>query len=146
MVKGLNHVGISVSDLDRSVEFYRRVLGMELVIETGFEGQSYAQILALTGPNGRVAALKASTFELELFEFASPQPRAMPVDRPVCDHGISHFCVEVSDIESEYERLLSLGVVFHCPPASFPGGDKATYARDPDGNVFELLELARVQA
>lgn len=56
--------------------------------------------------------------------------------------GITHFCVEVSDIESEYERLKAAGASFHCPPLDFSGEAMATYGRDPDGNVFELLQMS----
>jgi hypothetical protein len=60
--------------------------------------------------------------------------------RPVCDHGITHLCLNVTDIDKEYERLNAAGMRFHCPPQHM-GALKATYGRDPDGNVVELLEV-----
>jgi catechol 2,3-dioxygenase-like lactoylglutathione lyase family enzyme len=48
--------------------------------------------------------------------------------------------VEVDDLDKECRRLLAAGVRFHCEPLAFSAAEKATYARDPDGNVFELLE------
>ena len=87
-----------------------------------------------------VAVLKRPELELELFEFTQPQPARGDPGRPVCDHGITHFCIEVEDIEEEYERLRQAGARPHCPPLDF-GAAKATYVRDPDGNVVELLEL-----
>ena len=60
--------------------------------------------------------------------------------RPVCDHGITHICLDVADIDAEYERLKSAGMMFRCPPQGM-GGLRATDGRDPDGNVVELLEL-----
>ena len=113
---------------------------MEVVVETTFEGERYAAILGLDGASGKVAFLKSGSTQLELFEFSSPRPAFAPPNRPVCDHGISHFCIEVTDIARAYERLSGAGVVFHCPPLAFSEGTRATYARDPDGNVFELLE------
>ena len=141
MIKGMNHVGISVASLDRSIRFYRDVLGMEMISQRTFEGGQYEAILALGGASGRVALLKAQNMQLELFEFSRPAPAPGVPNRPVCDHGITHFCVEVSDVEGEYERMKSAGVVFHCPPVEFFCAAKAAYARDPDGNAFELLEL-----
>lgn len=113
---------------------------MDVVVETTFGGDKYSAILGLTKASGKVALLKSASTQLELFEFASPKPTSMRIDRPVCDHGITHFCIEVADLNSAYEQLSRAGVVFHCSPLSFSETTKATYARDPDGNVFELLE------
>lgn len=140
MIKSFNHVGISVVSLERAIAFYRDLLGMDVVVETTFGGEKYSAILGLTQAAGKVALLRSASTQLELFEFSSPKPASMRVDRPVCDHGITHFCIEVADLESAYEKLSRAGVVFHCPPLTFSETTKATYARDPDGNVFELLE------
>ncbi len=143
MILGTHHVGISVAHLERSIQFYCTRFGMEVAVEGEFDGNSYADLMALEEAAGRAALLrlKGTSLQLELFEFRRPPPRAGDPNRPVCDQGITHFCVQVTNIESEYERLKAAGVVFHCPPRRFPSGNKATYARDPDGNVFELLEL-----
>lgn len=140
MIKGMNHVGVSVANLDRSIEFYRILLGMQIVSEGTFSGNLYESILGLRAATGRSATLSSGHMRIELFEFSHPSPKTAAPDRPVCDHGITHFCIEVGDIISEYERLRAAGVAFHCPPLDF-GTAKATYGRDPDGNVFELLEL-----
>lgn len=143
MIKGMNHVGISVASLDRSIAFYRDLLGMEVLIQAPFSGEQYETILALERAAGKVAALKLKGGDLliELFEFEYPAPKHADSARPVCDHGITHFCIEVTDIEGEYSRLKAAGVAFHCAPVKFArSGNKATYGRDPDGNVFEMLE------
>jgi catechol 2,3-dioxygenase-like lactoylglutathione lyase family enzyme len=114
---------------------------MDVVVQGQFDGAQYAEILNLQEPRGRVALLKGAGLQLELFEFAHPVPKPGDAMRPVCDHGITHFCIEVMDIDREYKRFVEAGVVFHCKPLTFKRtGNKATYGRDPDGNVFELLE------
>jgi catechol 2,3-dioxygenase-like lactoylglutathione lyase family enzyme len=141
MMKRTMHVGLSVTNLERSVEFYKMLLGGEVLVQEDFSGKEYEEILSLHGARGRVALVGRNDIHLELFEFSHPTPKT-PVDRyPVCNHGITHFCIEVTDLGSEYDRLKSAGVVFHCPPLTFFGTAKATYGRDPDGNAFELLEL-----
>lgn len=144
MVKGMDHVGISVENLERSIAFYRSCFGMEVVIHQTFEGERYDAILGLAGAKGKVALLRSDNMQLELFEFARPSPKVGDLDRQVCDHGITHFCIEVADIHSVYDRLKAFGTRFHCPPIDF-GSVKATYARDPDGNVFELLQMASTE-
>jgi catechol 2,3-dioxygenase-like lactoylglutathione lyase family enzyme len=139
VINGIHHVGISVSDLDRSIEFYCEILGMEMLGQASFGGEIMDHITGLTGTRGHSAMLRAGAQHLELFEFAAPAAKPNDHLRPVCDHGISHFCMEVRNIQVEYERLKVRGVEFHCPPQPF-GNMRATYARDPDGNVFELLE------
>lgn len=142
MIKGANHVGLSVVNLDRSIQFYRELLGMEFVVgETPIGGELYEKIFSLSAVRGRACILSKGSLRLELFEFFHPVPKTKDSNYPVTDHGISHFCMEVTNIGGMYERLKNAGVVFHCPPLDF-GASKATYARDPDGNVFELLELS----
>jgi catechol 2,3-dioxygenase-like lactoylglutathione lyase family enzyme len=140
MIKAINHVGVSVSNLDRSIGFYRDVLGMEFLRQRVFAGETYEKILGLKGATGRLAIMEAGSMRLELFEFSNPSPKPSEANRSVCDHGITHFCIEVGDAEEEYQRLKAAGVPFHCEPLDFSGLVKATYGRDPDGNVFELLE------
>ena len=77
---------------------------------------------------------------IEFFEYSSPQSKPMDKNRPVNNHGHTHVCVDVTNIEDEYVRLVNNGVEFHAPPQDF-GQVKATYGRDCDGNVFELQEI-----
>ena len=146
MVKGFNHVGLSVSSLARAMDFYGKALGMhpvsgERAFVPGYAEGKYETILALPGATGRVCTIASpSGFRIELFEFTNPEPRKADPKRPVCDHGITHFCVEVDDIEAEYLRIVAAGGTFHARPLEFFGKVKAAYARDPDGNVFELVE------
>ena len=64
----------------------------------------------------------------------------MEKNRPVNNHGHTHVCVDVTNIEDAYKTLLQNGVEFHAPPQDF-GQVKATYGRDCDGNVFEIQEI-----
>ena len=140
MINGINHVAISTGNFERSLGFYRDLLGMEVLFNGKFEGEIYDRITALENTGGRVALLRIGNAQIELFEFSDAQAKTSDPKRPVCDHGITHICFDVDDIEKEYMRLKEAGVVFHCVPLEFSEETKATYGRDPDGNVFELLE------
>jgi catechol 2,3-dioxygenase-like lactoylglutathione lyase family enzyme len=149
MITGMNHVAISVSNLERAIAFYREILGLELAGPIiPFNGPLFAQIQALENPEGRIGFMSdGGTLQIELFEFANPQPAPKDPNHSVADRGITHFCVDVTDIDAEYARMLAAGVQFHCPVLTFPGaGTKAAYARDLDGNIFELVEKAKATA
>lgn len=142
MIRGIHHTAISTGNFDRSLAFYRDLLGFEMAMEFEWpKGTAFADsITGLKDSAARTAMLKAGNMMLELFEYSSPTPKEGNPGRPVCDHGITHICVDVVDIDSEYERLKSAGMTFHCPPQDL-GIAKATYGRDPDGNVVELQEV-----
>jgi catechol 2,3-dioxygenase-like lactoylglutathione lyase family enzyme len=143
MIRGIHHTAISTGDLERALGFYRDLLGFEVVLEFAWpKGTGPAdQITGLDGSAAKVAMLKTANTFIELFEYDAPSPAPGDPERPVCDHGITHIALDVRDIQAEYERLSAAGMRFHCPPLDM-GGSKATYGRDPDGNVVELLEIA----
>jgi catechol 2,3-dioxygenase-like lactoylglutathione lyase family enzyme len=146
MIRGVHHVAISTPDLQRLLGFYRDLLGFDVIAgsqsEWGRGATVIDNVLGLKNSVGKTAMLRAGNLCIEFFQFSEPVPTPMKKDRPVCDHGHTHLCIDVRDIESEYRRLCVAGVEFHAPPQHFPEmGLKATYGRDPDGNVFELQEI-----
>jgi catechol 2,3-dioxygenase-like lactoylglutathione lyase family enzyme len=143
----LDHVGISVESIDRAIAFYTELLGMELLTPVfPLEGSLYEEILALEGVKGRMCVVRKGALQLELFEFDRPSPASKDANYAVSDRGISHFGIQVDDIDATYERLSAAGVRFHCSVKTFPRGVKATYGRDMDGNVFELVQMAPAEA
>lgn len=142
MIKGFHHAALSTPDLDRCVDFYTRVLGCEVAWTFGWPAGSRAadDITGLDNSAARAAMLRLGASFIEIFEFSSPPPRVAGGDRPACDHGISHLCLEVQDIHGEFERLAAAGMRFHCPPQRQDSG-WVTYGRDCDGNIIELLEF-----
>lgn len=142
MIRGIHHTAISTADLERSLAFYRDLLGFAQVMDfrwpEGTENMNRTQ--ALEESSGRVVMLRAGNCMIELFEYATPDARPVDPRRPLCDHGLTHFCLDVDDIEIEYARLSAGGMEFHCPPVDY-GTVKTTYGRDPDGNCIELQEI-----
>jgi catechol 2,3-dioxygenase-like lactoylglutathione lyase family enzyme len=142
MMQAIHHTAISTEDIDRLVKFYRDLLGFEVEFEFSWSSGSEVsdKILSLENSAAKVAMLKLGDFRLELFQFSSPEPEPSDPSRPVCNHGLTHLAFTVSDVKSEYERLLKAGMTFHSPPQDI--GAIVTYGRDPDGNVVELMEIA----
>jgi len=141
MITGMSHVGISVVDLDRSIVFYRDLLGMSLIQQVPMAGANYDAIMALKGTDGRIAVLRTGNVEIELLEFKRPPSRPAEPDRHVSDQGISHFAVYVDDISGLRARLEAAGVRFHSRLVYFSScTTTAVYFQDPDGNYIELLQ------
>jgi catechol 2,3-dioxygenase-like lactoylglutathione lyase family enzyme len=142
MIKGFHHAALSTADLDRCVSFYTDIIGCEVAWTFSWPVGSAAadQVTGLQDSSARAAMLRLGSTYIEIFEFTSPIPRAVHGDRPACDHGISHLCLEVQDIHAEYERLRSAGMRFHCAPQRQDNG-WVTYGRDGEGNILELIEF-----
>ncbi len=144
MITGIHHVAISTPDAERLLGFYRDLLGMEVVFDqTWPPGTEVADaITGLSGSSARQLLLRCGNAYLEVFEFASPAARPGDPDRPVCDHGITHVCLDVDDLDADHGRLSEARVRFHTAPQDLGYGVRTTYARDPDGNVVEMQELS----
>ena len=142
MIRGVHHTAISTGDLERSLGFYRDLLGFEAVLDWSWPRgtETMDATHRLEDTSGRVVLLRAGNAMLELFEYASPAPRRADPGRRLCDHGITHLCLDVDDLDAEYQRLRGAGVEFHAEPVDY-GTVKCTYAQDPDGNVIELQEV-----
>jgi len=147
VILGIHHTAISTGDIERSLRFYRDLLGFTEVFSSAWPVGTEAtdRIVGLKDSSARVVMLRAGNACVELFQYATPEPKPGDMNRPVCDHGITHLCLQVSDIDTEYARLAAAGMRFHCPPQ--PAGRlRVTYGRDPDGNVVELLEVKDPQS
>ena len=143
MIRGIHHVGVHVRDLDRMMNFYREAFGFELVGEpfSWRETPLVDRLIDVPGSAARGAMLRAGTCYIEMFQFEAPAPTSTTPLRPF-DKGYTHFCVDVVDIEREYERLKALGMTFGAPHPIDMGHVKSVYGRDPEGNVIELQQTA----
>ena len=143
MILGLHHVAIATTNLDVMLRFYNGLLGFEVVAEGNWDKGSarHDALVALENSAARYLVLRCGSSYVELFAYSSPLPSPGDVNRPVSDAGITHLCLAVDDIDHEYARLEHAGVRFHTAPGP-KGPMRATYGRDPDGNVFELIEFS----
>jgi catechol 2,3-dioxygenase-like lactoylglutathione lyase family enzyme len=82
----------------------------------------------------------APNTHVKIFQYLNPKGKDNEPNRPACDAGVTHVAFDVVDIFTEYERLKKAGVRFHTE-LQVVGVFRATYGRDPDGNIFELQEV-----
>ena len=143
-IDGARHAGITVSDLDRSLEFYCGLLGLELLWRRLYEEREITRIVGVPEATGlEIAMLRVpeSDFDVELIQYhgcESPSGSSPP-----SHHGTGHFCVFVTGIEALYEELRDRGVRFRSDGPVEMGagpnkGGKSLYSLDPDGYVFEF--------
>lgn len=139
------HTGVTVSDLDRSIAFYRDLLGMTLVHVQEGQRPYLAVITGFADVYLRTAFLKASESALhvlELLEYRSHP--GLPLEPMTNRPGSSHLCISVSGISEIYAALSERGVEFVSPPEPITSGVNqgglGCYLRDPDGFTIELFE------
>ena len=147
-VTGFFHAGVTVSDMDRALTFYRDLLGLEIVSDGWTGGESARRIWNMEPGKVRVVFLRVpgSDTVVELFEFSTIERQ--PASARPCDYGAGHFCLFTDDAEGLHARALELGfrsrggevVTIDRGPHA---GVKAVYLVDPDGYHVELYEKPR---
>ncbi len=135
------HTALVTPDIDRLSAFYARVTGAP-VHRRGSFGPDVKFDVVGGFENARFhgAWLRTANAELEFWQYLEPETSPEP-RRRVSDLGWNHLCFETDDLAADIARLTADGVEFHGPAMDF-GGASVAYARDPDGNVFELLQPA----
>jgi catechol 2,3-dioxygenase-like lactoylglutathione lyase family enzyme len=141
-------VGITVSDLERSLDFYTGVLDFELLSQTEVAGAEVERLHGLFGVRARVARLRLGEEQLELSEYLAPGGLPLPHDLRSNDGSFQHAALVVRDMEAAYARLREHRVRHASSgPQRLPdwnpnaGGIEAFYFKDPDGHVLEAIRF-----
>ena len=144
----VDSVGITVSDLDRSVEFYTTVLSFEKVSEVELAGTGYEHLSGVFGARVRVARLRLGDEFVELTEYLAPKGRSFPPDTRANDRWFQHIAIITPDMNRAYTWLRAHKVQHASTgPQRLPdwnrnaAGIEAFYFRDPDGHFLEVLSF-----
>jgi catechol 2,3-dioxygenase-like lactoylglutathione lyase family enzyme len=147
-VKAVDAVGMTVSDMDRSVEFYSKVLSFETVSDVEVWGAEYEHLQGLFGLRMRVVRMKLGDEAIELTEYLTPRGRPIPVDSRSNDRWFQHIAIIVNDMGRAYQWLRRHKVRHASTgPQRLPdwnanaGGIQAFYFKDPDGHALEILQF-----
>lgn len=145
-ISGVYHTGFTVTDIERSVTFYRDVLGMTLVRRQQGTAEYLSTITGFPGARLEIALLRAEPDGgmLELLQYAShPAP---PTERETNRPGNGHICFTVEDIHAACRELRARGVPLVSDPVAITAGIHqgawGVYFRDPDGFTVELFQPA----
>lgn len=146
-VTRIDHVGITVSDVDRALGFYRDLLGLRVIADSTVSEPEVAELLGLDSPvELRIADLDSGDGRIvELIQYVQPRGRRIAYESS--DVATAHIAFTVDDLAAVRERLSDAGatIVSRRPiTISEPGGgfDGAIclYVRDPDGAILELVQ------
>ena len=147
-VTAVEAVGMTVSDADRSIEFFTNVLSFEKVSDVEVAGGEYEHLQGLFGLRMRVVRMKLGNEFLELTEYLTPKGRLVPVDSRSNDRWFQHIAIITSDMDRAYEWLRKNGVQHASTgPQKLPetikpaAGIRAFYFKDPDGHALEVLQF-----
>jgi catechol 2,3-dioxygenase-like lactoylglutathione lyase family enzyme len=138
----VRHAGVSVRDLEKSLHFYRDLLGLTIRTQADEKGPFLEEILGY--PEVRVTTVKLGAAEgptlVELLRYDLPKAEKN-LGRDIYDFGASHVALTVRDVEALYKHLTAAGVVFRSPPRlSVDGRARVAFCEDPDGMPVELVE------
>ena len=137
----ITHVGIGVSNLARSLRFYRDLLGFTWEHELDVEGEPTDTLLRLRGTKLHAEYLTRDGVRVELLHFASPPAPPRP-ERPINQYGLTHLSFRVTDMEKVLEALRAAGErVLEETVIRFPEWQSAAcMILDPDGQLIELVQ------
>ena len=137
-----SHLGICVSDLERSTRFYRDALGFEPA-ESFEVAEPFGTLMELDGVRLRSQFLRREGMALELLHFATPDAVADEPARPLNRFGFTHLSILVDDLDEAAARVEAAGGTLkrHTEVALDPT-HRFVYCADPDGTRIELMQLA----
>lgn len=141
-MKSVRHFGIVVNDIEKSLHFYRDLLGLQIQRDMIEEGEFIDTILGLQNVKVRTVKMGGENGNtlVELLQYESHAGKKRE-NYEIFDLGVSHIAFTVEDVNEEYKRLKERGIAFTYEPQISPDNKaKVTFCFDPDGVPIELVE------
>ncbi|HEY6120891.1 MAG TPA: VOC family protein, partial [Pyrinomonadaceae bacterium] len=150
LVERVGSVGMTVSDMDRSVDFYSKTLSFEKLSDIEVTGEDYEHLEGVFGIRMRVVRMRLGEESIELTEYLAPKGRPIPVDSRSNDRWFQHVAIITSDMDKAYAWLRQNHVEHASTgPQRLPdwnknaAGIKAFYFKDPDKHSLEILQFPK---
>ena len=139
-----DHAGITVSNLERSLEFWQNVLGFEFSHRAHQTSEMASEITGVAGAELKLAVVKApGGHKIELLEYLAPADRKKVDVRP-CDVGSVHIAFTVDNLDAVLQKIAASGWKAAGKPQTLKSGPNAgkrvIYVRDPDGTTIEFMQ------
>jgi catechol 2,3-dioxygenase-like lactoylglutathione lyase family enzyme len=149
-VEAVVSIGMTVRHMDRSVDFYSKVLSFEKVSDAEVTGTEHERLTGVFGLRMRVVRMKLGEQFLDLTEYLAPRGRPIPLDTRSNDRWFQHVAIIVRDMDEAYQHLRKHKVEHASSgPQRLPdwnknaGGIQAFYFKDPDGHHLEVLQFPK---
>jgi catechol 2,3-dioxygenase-like lactoylglutathione lyase family enzyme len=146
IVKSLDAIGMTVSDMDRSVAFFAKVLSFEKISDIEVAGNEIERLQGVFGARLRIVRMRLGDEFVDLSEYLAPQGKPIPVDSRSNDHWFQHIAIVASDMDKAYQHLRNHKVRHASTgPQRIPDSNKAAagirafYFKDPDGHNLEII-------
>jgi len=141
MILATRHTGIVVNDMEKSLHFWRDIMGLRVMVDFWEEGEFIDTVQNLKGVKVHMIKLAAPDGTLiELLQDVR-HPTEAPASNEMCDRGIRHVAFTVADVRAAFKRLRDYGCETLSEPVLSPDGKaRLFFARDPEGNLLEIVE------
>lgn len=141
MITDMNHSSFTVSDIDKSILFYRDILGLKL-LDTSTRGVEFSQkVTGIVGADLKIAYFEVNNCRIELIEYLAP--KGEKIDTATCNVGSAHICFNVNNFTEFIKNLQKNNVKFSGDVCEIPGGPNkgknVLYFEDNDSNSIEII-------
>jgi catechol 2,3-dioxygenase-like lactoylglutathione lyase family enzyme len=145
-IGNMHHVGITVRDLEASLQWYERTFGVTREFIAHGTGPDLSTAVGVDDANLRFAFLRFGNCVVELLSYDNERDETF--ERSNADVGSTHVCIDVPDIQAAYDDLRAKGIEFLAPPLHIDDGPLAgcsfVYFKDPNGVTLELFETGGI--
>ena len=137
----LTHIGLCVSDIARSTDFYCTALGFVKIGDMHVEDEASARLLAVAGVVLDLVYLERDGFRIELLGYTAPRATGDRAPRGMNAIGLTHLSFRAHDVDALADTIVAYGGrLLADRTVTFDGGNKGLMLTDPDGNLIELIE------
>ena len=140
MIKSLGHVGLGVSDMQRSLEFYRDFLGMKVLMELDITDDRIGRVIGVDDAQCQIVHLELGGTILELFQYHQPRGTDKARAMQQYDRGLIHIGFEVDDFHHHITQFRQRNITFLGEPVEFRPDVWIVYIQGPDGEVCEFRQ------
>lgn len=144
MIIATRHTGIVVQDMEESLCFWRDVMGLQVSVDFREQGEFIDTVQGLSGVKLRMVKLSAPDGSMIELLKDDAHPTDPPEPNRMCDRGIRHVAFTVADVEDCWRALDNAGHETLSKPVVSPDGKaKLFFARDPEGNLLEIVQMLK---
>jgi catechol 2,3-dioxygenase-like lactoylglutathione lyase family enzyme len=136
----MDHVGVSVKNMEKAISFYRDVIGMEKVLDRYFD-IGLEDIIGEKGAKARIVHMRLENSMVELFDYGNPNARPPHSNKSQSDYGLIHIGFMVQDFQNTFKKLKNKGVKFLGKPVEIRSGVHVAYFQGAEYEICEMREI-----